>query len=364
MANKEHLKALKASADFWNAWRKENHLSRPYFQGANLANTNLSNRYLRASNFMEANLQGSDLQSASLNYANLDGANLGWTNLTSASLSMANLNGVNFSSAKLIGTNLMHADLQGANFTDAVLVKARFADAHIGRTIFCRTDLSDVDGLDRVVHSGPSIIDTDTLKRSKGKISEAFLQGCGLSDWQIETVKLHQPELSNEQINDILYTIHGLRASQAIQINPLFISYSHADSSFVNKFEGYLNWKGIRFWRDTHHATAGRLEAQVDRAIRMNPTVLLVLSVHSVESDWVEHEVRLARRLEKETGRDVLCPIAIDDSWESCTWPERLREQVMEYHILDFSTWNDEASFQRMFLRLIEGLDLFYSKKP
>ena len=94
--------------------------------------------------------------------------------------------------------------------------------------------------------------------------------------------------------------------------------------------ERYLNQQGIRFWRDIHHATSGRLERQIDRAIRLNPTVLLVLSKHSVESDWVQHEARLARKLEIETKRDVLCPVALDDSWKNYHWPERLREQIME----------------------------------
>jgi hypothetical protein len=173
-------------------------------------------------------------------------------------------------------------------------------------------------------------------------------------------VKLHQPDLSNEEISNILYRIHDLRAHLSIQISPLFISYSHADSPFIDEVEKYLNKKGIRFWRDTHDATAGRLERQVERAIRLNPTVLLVLSKHSVRSDWVQHEARLARKLEIETRRDVLCPITLDGSWKDCGWPERLREQIMEYNILDFSEWRDEDKFRRMFSRLLDGLDLFY----
>jgi hypothetical protein len=102
------------------------------------------------------------------------------------------------------------------------------------------------------------------------------------------------------------------------------------------------------------------VERQIDRAIRLNPTVLLVLSSHSVQSDWVEHEARLARKLEKETKRDVLCPVALDDSWKHCAWPERLREQILEYNILNFSDWNNEYSFRQMFNRLLDGLDLFY----
>lgn len=34
----------------------------------------------------------------------------------------------------------------------------------------------------------------------------------------------------------------------------------------------------------------------------------------------------------------------------------------MEYHILDFSNWEDNAELDRMFKRLIDGLDMFYKK--
>jgi len=126
--------------------------------------------------------------------------------------------------------------------------------------------------------------------------------------------------------------------------------------------EKNLDEKGIRFWRDIHDATAGRLEKVVDRAIRQNPTVLLVLSENSVKSDWVEHEARSARALEKELGRDVLCPVALDGAWKDCQWPARLREQIMEYNILDFSKWRDDDEMGRMFRRMVDGLDLFYKE--
>jgi len=105
---------------------------------------------------------------------------------------------------------------------------------------------------------------------------------------------------------------------------------------------------------------AGRLENQIDQAIRLNPTVLLILSNHSIRSDWVEHEVRTARELEKEMKRDVLCPIALDDSWKGSPWPKRVMEQVKEYNILNFSEWEDDSQFVGMFRKLIDGLELFY----
>ena len=55
--------------------------------------------------------------------------------------------------------------------------------------------------------------------------------------------------------------------------------------------------------------------------------------------------------------------IALDAKWKTASWPMRIKEQIMEYNILDFSKWDDHGSFLRMFQRLIEGLDLFYKEK-
>ena len=93
---------------------------------------------------------------------------------------------------------------------------------------------------------------------------------------------------------------------------------------------------------------AGRLERQIDRAIDLNLLVLLVLSEESVRSDWVRWEAQKARQLEQrfeEQGqpRDVLCPIALDEAWESCRWPGWLRTQIEDYHVLAFLGWEDEG---------------------
>jgi hypothetical protein len=357
MANEEHLKILKQGVEAWNRWRKENPDVRPDLNEAHLP----PDAYLRGADLSLVNLSGAILRQANLSGANLMGANLnGRAILTAADLSGAILFGVDFSGAILVRADLRWADLVGANLNGASLNGANLNRARAAETIFVDLDLSVVKGLDAIIHEGPSYVSTETIAKSRGRIPEVFLRGCGVSDWEIEAAKLYQPNLSREKISDILYRIHDLRADRAIQINKLFISYSRTDSLFVDCLEGYLNEKGIRFWRDVHDATAGRLEKQIDRAMRLNPTVLLVLSAEAVQSDWVEHEARLARELEKELGRDVLCPVALDDAWKTCRWPERLREQIMEYNILDFSAWKDEAFFKRTAAKLIDGLDLFY----
>ena len=109
--------------------------------------------------------------------------------------------------------------------------------------------------------------------------------------------------------------------------------------------------------------TAGPIEKQLDRAIRMNETVLLILSQNSTNSDWVEYETSKARELEKDIGRYVICPIALDDSWKQAPWPNVLMNQIKKYNILDFSEWRDEEKFQKQYAKLLKGLNIFYRNK-
>ena len=295
MANKEQLARLKMGVEVWNRWRKENprieiDLREADLNESNLIDADFGYADLRGAKIGEANLLGVNLLKANLAKTNFKGSDLEEAYLGKANLEGANLEGVN-----LEGANLEEANLSGINLWEANLSKAVF-----GGTVLLDIDLSETKWLGKVVHVSPSPISTSTLELSRGKIAKKFLSGCGLSDWEIESAKLYQSGLSKQEVDDILYRIFDLRAGQAIQINRLFISYSHADNAFVDELEVYLNNKGIRFWRDTHDATAGRLEKVVDKAIRQNPTVLLVLSENSVKSDWVEHEARAARELEKE----------------------------------------------------------------
>jgi hypothetical protein len=375
MANEEQLSILKQGIEVWNKWRDENsyvdvhlttadlsfaNLNKANLRRALLTGANLEGAMLKETDFTAAELSRTDFTHANLNGALLIGANLNRALLRDAVLNKANLGEANLGKAFLSGSDLSEADLRLANLSGIRFFGSNFTKARVGGTNFGNSDLSEAIGLEHVVHLGPSIISRRTFARSKGKIPDVFLRGCGLSDWEVEIVKLYDPNVSHNTLNEILYKIYDLRSAQAIQISPLFISYSHADSAFVDKLGHDFNRKGIRFWRDIHDMKAGRLEKQIDRAIRQNPTVLLVLSEHSLSSDWVEHEVRTARQLEKDLDRDVLCPVALDDSWKNSSWPKRVMEQIMEYNILDFSAWRDDSKFDSMFRRLIDGLELFY----
>ena len=355
MADQEQVDILRQGARVWNEWRKNHPTTLINLTGAALEKTNLSHADLEDMDLLEIDLQEADLSHANLSSTNFSGANLFRADVYSADLSSAI-----FRQAYLPQVNFMAANLWRTNLSEAIINGANFTDTQFGSTNFGAMDLSDAKCLEKAFHRSGSTIGVDTLKFSRGKVPESFMRGCGLSDWEIEQTKLYNPDLSNDDVNKILYRMYELRATQALQISPLFISYSHADDKFVNKIEGALNKKGIRFWRDIHEMKAGRMEKQIDRAISQNPTVLLVLSERSLSSDWVEHEVREARKLEKQIGRDVLCPVTLDESWKSTHWPKRIMEQIIEYNILDFSAWQDNSKFDGMFRRLIDGLELFY----
>jgi hypothetical protein len=89
--------------------------------------------------------------------------------------------------------------------------------------------------------------------------------------------------------------------------------------------------------------------------------MLLVLSKHSVDSDWVEYEIDQAVKLSKRLHRDVLCPIALDRAWlESDRLSGKLVAQIKKYHVLHFANWQNEREFDGQFRKLIDGLGIYY----
>ena len=160
---------------------------------------------------------------------------------------------------------------------------------------------------------------------------------------------------------DVAYRIAELHAVSPIQRNPVFFSYTHADSRFVDTLQTAFEKKGVRTWRDIHSAEAGPLEKVIDRAITLNPTMVLVLSENSVRSAWVRWEIEKAVRLERLEKRPVLCPVALDDSWLT-DLPVPERKEVERYTVIDLS---GDGAIKRQMPRILKGLDIHYrSKSP
>ncbi len=342
------------------------HLISANIGAADLSKADLSGAYLSGAVLSEANLSEANLFAVNLHEAQLIGANLTMANLHNADLSEANLCGADLSKAKLLGTDLTVADLSRANLCGAILEEtnlrwANLREVDISRakvtgTVFGNVDFVDVKGLDSVQHTGPSLIGLDTITRSKGKIPDVFLRGCGLNDLDIEYAKLHNPNLTTDQIIDITYNISNLLTGDAIKYNSCFISYSHKDEDFARKLYDNLQDSGVRCWYAPEHLKIGdKIRRTIDQSIRIHDKLLLVLSEHSVTSDWVEHEVEHALDLESERKEPVLFPIRLDDTILSNNigWAGNIKRNR---HIGDFCQWKNDNAYQQSFDRLLRDL--------
>ncbi|MBZ5658504.1 MAG: toll/interleukin-1 receptor domain-containing protein [Acidobacteriia bacterium] len=329
MANPEHLAKRKEGVEAWNRWRNKHPEITPDLSQADLSRANLSGANLKL-----ANLSGAYLHRANLTRADLSGAHLAESDLSHSDLFRANLR-----EADLSGSDLSEANLSGANFSNT-----GFSDAMVEGTIFGDNDLSTAKGLETVHHFGPSIIGIATIYNSEASIPQSFLRGCGVPD-------------------DLMIYMKSL-AGRTIEFYSCFISYSTKDQAFADRLYTDLQSKGVRCWFAPHDVQSGRkLHEQVDEAIRLHDKLLLILSRHSMESEWVKTEIAKARRREACDKRRILFPIRLVPfeilrDWEcfdADTGKDSARE-IREYFIPDFSNWKNHDSYQKGFERLLKDL--------
>jgi hypothetical protein len=318
MANPEHLEILHKGVKEWNSWRKKFPKTTVDLSGADLRRFDLEYADEMRSTWKIANFSNIDLTAARLHYANLSGVRL---------------NGANFSGAGLINT-----DFCGANLTDTI-----WENAVLGFTFFGLTNLKSAKGLETCKHQMASCIDYHTIMASQ-PLPEAFLLGCGLSGTLIQFL----PSISNNPI----------------EFYSCFISYSSKDEEFARRLHERMRAAGLRVWFAPEHAMGGKkLLEQIEHAIQMHDRLLLVLSDHSILSEWVMTEIRRAREAERKEGHRKLFPIRLTDFKTLEEWKcpdsksgQDLAEEVRQYFIPDFSNWKNHDDFEKTFDRLLRDL--------
>jgi uncharacterized protein YjbI with pentapeptide repeats len=352
MANQEQLGILKQGVKVWNAWRRKNflgveidlsdaNLRNAILRGADLRLAAMRGANLSGAMLRDANLSGAMLRDANLSDANLSGAVLVSVNLVDATLYGATLRGANLYDAILVNANLRDATLYGAdlvnaNLRDATLGNTDLSEATLAYTTFVAVDLSTVKGLETVKHIGPSSIGIDTIYRSQGNISEAFLKGAGVPDSFI----------------DYMRSLVG----KPIDYYSCFISYSSKDDAFARRLHADLQSNNVRCWFAPEDMKIGdRIRSRIDESIRSYDKLLLVLSEHSVSSKWVEFEVEAAMDKEQEGKPPVLFPVRLDNTvLESTTaWAAHIKRTR---HIGDFTSWKQHDEYQKAFTRLLRDL--------
>jgi uncharacterized protein YjbI with pentapeptide repeats len=387
MANPEHLTKLKQGVKAWNEWRETDFLLAPDLSGselsgitmvgANLRCANLKNAKLCHANLSEADLVKADLTEANFDRTILNRALFAGSKLTKATLreafiekadfTQADLTGADLSGSRAIGSGFANANLRGArlkrtllyetnlfqtHFICASLVEAdirwaNFSLCHLDQTDFSRAicgwttfggvDLSASIGLEQMDHAGPSTVGVDTIARSAGTISEAFLRGAGVPEQFI--------------------TYARSLVTNPIEFYSCFISYSSHDQAFAERLNADLRARNLRCWFAPEDLKIGdRFQERIEESIRLFDKVMIVLSENSIKSRWVEREVNAAREREDRENRTVLFPICIDDAVMDATqpWAADIRRSR---HIGDFSRWKDRDSYRKGFERLLRDLE-------
>ncbi len=150
----------------------------------------------------------------------------------------------------------------------------------------------------------------------------------------------------------------------AIQYYSCFISYSTKDQEFADRLYADLQAKGVRCWFAPHDIVGGRkIHEQLDEAIRLHDKLLLILSEHSMASDWVGTEIANAREREAREKKQLLFPITIAPFEDVKKWKlfdaDRGKDsarEIREYFIPDFSRWKEHDSYQAALEGLVKGL--------
>ena len=319
-------KLIEGAMDF-----RDQNLAGAVYSGLNAQQRDFRRAFMRKAEFVSSDLTGATFVEADLSDANFR---------------EANCRGVDFSHSNLSRANFYRADLRGASFIGSNVFSTIFRESSIGQTVFANLDMETCVGLDSVRHSKHSSVAVECLYRSGSNLPLKFLKGVGLSQILLD----YLPSL--------------IQAGSPIQFNSCFVSYSHTDEAFARRLWNSIRNEGIQVWFAPEEMKGGRkLFEQIDRAIHMHDKLLIVLSKESISSEWVQTEIRRARKQEKLKRERKLFPIRLCSmdtlqSWE-CLDSDSGRDiavEIREYFIPDFSAWRKEELFEAAFKKLCRDL--------
>jgi hypothetical protein len=106
---------------------------------------------------------------------------------------------------------------------------------------------------------------------------------------------------------------------------PIFISYSQKYSHFVDVLASNLAFRRHNIWMDRWELNVGdSLIEKIQNALTTSSAILIVLSNHSVGSQWCRKELNAGLMRELDEKKVLLMPCVIDD----CEIPLFLREKL------------------------------------
>jgi hypothetical protein len=322
----------------------------------------IQNADLRRINFDEADITGIDFIKCNLSRASFQGTHVGnprkfpmvsaarfircslrhtvfRCNLGRATFEACDLRSAEFNSVRATGADFSHSQLSKAmlvgSFDDVVLLSTKLGGSYWFDVAFIDTDLSVADGLMEADILGPTVLDHRTLWRS-GPLPQEFYRRCGFSEIFVD----YLPSM----------------IQRAINLSSCFISYSSQDDALARRL--YLDlqkYKVRTFFAPKDLKIGAKIRDDLEVAIHTRDKLLLILSRHSIASQWVEYEVEAALSRERTEQTSVLFPITVDDEVfrTKKSWAATLQRQR---HIGDFRGYTNAASYQEALRKLLSDL--------
>jgi hypothetical protein len=174
----------------------------------------------------------------------------------------------------------------------------------------------------------------------------------------------HQPHVRSTATPLTFPVLPELKPNQSKPIYSCFISYSSQDEEFCKRLHSCLEQDHVRVWFAPKDMKGGeKIHEQIDAAIGLHDKLLLVVSEHSMKSEWVCTEIRKARKREVKEGKRVLFPIRLVpferlQEWEAfdADTGKDMAVEVREYYVPDFTTWKDRDRFEAEYKKLLHDL--------
>jgi FMN phosphatase YigB (HAD superfamily) len=146
-----------------------------------------------------------------------------------------------------------------------------------------------------------------------------------------------------ESINDWQRMINALSEG-------VFISYAHEDMAFVTKLEQRLQRDTIVPWLDKRIPIGTPIHEAIGAAIARNSVILIVISKHSVASNWVKLELGMAIASYTQTANKRVVPVLTEVS------SEEIPIIISPFKGVDFRCRDFEAAYSELCTRILEAL--------
>ncbi len=114
----------------------------------------------------------------------------------------------------------------------------------------------------------------------------------------------------------------------------VFLSYARDDCDAASQLAEAIGRAGHEVWWDRHIQGGSRFATEIDRALKDAEAVVVLWTVESIQSDWVQDEAAEGR----DSGR--LVPVSLG----ACKPPLGFRQ----YHAIDFGDWDGRGEPARL----------------